>query len=163
MTLEIPFMNAEKFALVTNVVVSNESDGILRDAREYVESHIKLADSVVIISAYYGEEFIKEILKSTKSTQAMKNTKVLLFVFAAFPDVARQEQIFCLKQLKVDIANLGICRAQNIKIRLALNSRFLHAKLLRFRAHGRLPVYVLGSANFSNAAFNQNDEVMISN
>jgi PLD-like domain len=61
----------------------------------------------------------------------------------------------------VDIVNLGICRAQNIEIRLALNSRFLHAKLLRFRAHGRLPVYVLGSANFSNAAFNQNDEVMI--
>ena len=66
-----------------------------------------------------------------------------------------------LTQLKNDIIKTTRCAAKNVDIRLAINTRFLHAKVFRFRAENKSPVYVIGSANFSNAAFGQNDEVMV--
>ncbi len=150
-------MNVEEFALVTNDEAL-EGERILRRAFEYVSRHMENAKDVVIVSAFYSESFAERILKTTKSNG---NRRTLTLVFAGAPDVARKDQIVGLKHLQEELVKSGLCSARRINIRLAMGTKFLHAKLFRFRSEGRLPVYVLGSANLSNAAFRQNDEVMV--
>src|SRR5205085_1827461 len=83
------------------------------------------------------------------------------FVFAGLPEVAREEQVENLTQLKKDIIKDTRCATKDIDIRLSLDTRFLHAKVFRFRSKNKLPEYLIGSANFSNSAFAQNDEAMV--
>ena len=53
-------------------------------------------------------------------------------------------------------------RARSVRyLRSRSGSRFLHAKVSRFRAKNRLPVCLIGSANFSESAFTQNDEALV--
>jgi HKD family nuclease len=66
-----------------------------------------------------------------------------------------------LSQLKSHIVSAHRCAAKNVDIRSAIETRFLHAKVFRFRAKNHLPVYLIGSANVSEVAFAQNDEVMV--
>ena len=151
-------MNVETFALVTNKAARNGSESILRDARDYMEKQVLNAKDITIVSAFYGEDFTKAILYTAKSIGTKR--KVTL-VFASVSEVAREEQIKSLRSMKEDIVQTGRCSAKDVDIRLADTTRFLHAKLFRFRLKGKSPVYILGSANLTNAAFNQNDEVMV--
>ena len=90
-------MKVEPFALVTNSAL-NASKAEVRDARSYVENMLTGASDVVIVSGYYGPDFIRTILSATKGT-AQKRT--LRFVFAGLPDVgsARDEQVENLTRL----------------------------------------------------------------
>jgi hypothetical protein len=151
-------MNIEQFALVTNSSARTGKEGELRNAREFVERNIKAADEIVVVSGFYGEEFIRAILRDTKFSGRGRR---LTFVFASLPDVARDKQVDDLRALKEHIVSTHRCALKNVDIRLMINTRFLHAKVLRFRKKNRLPVYIVGSANFSEAAFAQNDEAMV--
>ncbi len=151
-------MIAEEFALVTNASARTGKEAVLHNARDFVEKNIKAADDIVIVSGFYGEEFIKAILRDTKFSGRGRR---LTFVFAGLPDVVRDKQVDDLRALKDHIVSTHRCAAKNVDIRLATNSKFLHAKVLRFRTKSRLPVYIIGSANFSEAAFAQNDEAMV--
>ena len=151
-------MEVEPFALVTNGASSAGRVTVLRDALGYVEKTLNSANDVVIVSAYYGEDFIRKILAATKATG---KKRTLTFVFAGLPVVAREAQVVDLTRLKTDIIETTRCAARNVDVRLAINTPFLHAKVFRFRSKNKSPVYVIGSANFSNAAFAQNDEAMV--
>jgi hypothetical protein len=94
------------------------------------------ASDVVIVSGYYGEDFIRAILSATKGT-AKKRT--LTFVFAGLPDVAREEQVENLIRLRKDIIKATRCAQKNIDIFLSLDTRFLHAKVFRFRSKNKPP------------------------
>jgi hypothetical protein len=83
-------MKVEPFVLVTNSAL-NASGAKVRDARSYVENMLTSASDVVIVSGYYGEDFIRTILSATKGTARERRT--LKFVFAGLPDVAREEQV----------------------------------------------------------------------
>jgi hypothetical protein len=151
-------MNVEQFALVTNAAARTGKEAVLHNARAFVEKNIQTADDIVIVSGFYGEEFIKAVLRNTKFSGRGRR---LTFVFAGLPDVVRDKQVADLRALKDHIVSTHRCAAKNVDIRLATNSKFLHAKVLRFRTRNRLPVYIIGSANFSEAAFTQNDEAMV--
>jgi len=148
-------MIAEKFALVTNASARDGIGTTLHGAQDCIENHIKVADDIVIVSGFYGEDFIKAILRDTKFSGRDRR---LTFVFAGLPDVVLDTQVHDLTALKDHIVSTHRCAAKNVDIRLLTSSKFLHAKVFRFRAKGRPPVYVIGSANFSKAAFTQNDE-----
>ena len=148
-------MKVEEFALVTNGAAYCTA---LHNARTFVEKSIKAADDIVVISGFYGEPFIRSTLREAKFSGRGRR---LTFVFAGLPDVARDEQAEELRKLKDHIVNTYRCAAKNVDIRLAIGSRFLHAKVSRFRARNRLPVYLIGSANFSKSAFAQNDEAIV--
>jgi hypothetical protein len=150
-------MKVEPFALVTNSAL-NASKAKVRDARSYVENMLTSASDVVIVSGYYGEDFIRTILSATKGTA---KKRILKFVFAGLPDVAREEQVENLIRLRGDIVKATRCAQKNIDILLSLDIRFLHAKVFRFRSKNKPPMYLIGSANFSNSAFAQNDEAMV--
>jgi hypothetical protein len=152
-------MKVEKFALATAPAAYNAGAGNLLNARDYVETAIDTAQDIVIISAFYSESFIKKILGAKRS--ATKRIRKLIVVLAPVPEVIRNEQIERLRILEADIDTLGICAQNVLDIRLADGTRFLHAKLLRIQSTGKLPIYVIGSANISNTAFGQNDEVMV--
>lgn len=151
-------MVVEPFALITIINAASDQQTNLRDAEKYLQKNFTNAQDVVVVSAFYGVEFIRDILRTTNSPG---NNRTLKLVFAGLPDVARPEQVSALKQMKIDIARAARCSRKNVDIRLAIDARFLHAKVFRFRSKGRLPVYIIGSANFSNSAFRQNDEVMV--
>ena len=151
-------MNVEQFALVTSGSARSGREDVLHDARVFVEKNFRAADDIVVISGFYGEEFIRAVLRNTKFPGKGRR---LTFVFAGLPDVVRDEQVKDLRALRDHIVSAHRLPAKNVDIRLAINTRFLHAKVLRFRAKSRLPVYVIGSANFSEAAFAQNDEAMV--
>jgi hypothetical protein len=151
-------MKVEQFALVTNRAAHIGKERALRSARVFLQQNIKIADDITIISGFYGEEFIRNILRDTKFSGRDRR---LTFVFAGLPDVARNKQVEDLKALKEHIVSAHRCAVKNVDMRLVIGTKFLHAKILRFRTRGRLPVYVIGSANFSEAAFAQNDEAMV--
>jgi hypothetical protein len=151
-------MNVEQFALVTNASARTGKEAVLHNARDFVEKNIETADDIVIVSGFYGEEFIKAVLRKSKFSGRGRR---LTFVFAGLPDVVRDKQVDDLKTLKDHIVSTHGCAAKNVDIRLATNSKFLHAKVFRFQTKNGLPVYVIGSANFSAAAFSQNDEAMV--
>ena len=151
-------MKVEEFALVTNGSAHIGKETALRNAREFVEKNINAADDIVIISGFYGEEFIRTVLRDTKFSGRGRR---LTFVFAGLPDVVREKQVDGLRALKEHIVSTYRCAAKNVDMRLVIGTKFLHAKVLRFRAKSRLPVYIIGSANFSEAAFAQNDEAMV--
>ncbi|SEP41520.1 PLD-like domain-containing protein [Rhodospirillales bacterium URHD0017] len=151
-------MKVEEFALVTNGAAYSGNNTGLQNARTFVEKSIKAADDIVIISGFYGAPFVRSTLRSAKFSGRGRR---LTFVFAGLPDVARDAQVEELAELKDHIVNTYRCAAKNVDIRLVIGSRFLHAKVSRFRAKNRLPVYLIGSANFSESAFAQNDEAMV--
>lgn len=151
-------MNVEQFALVTNGSARVRKEKTLRDARDFLEKNITSADDIVVVSGFYGSEFIKSLLINTNFSGQGRR---LTFVFAGLPDVARKEQIENLAKLKTHITSVHRCAAENVDIRLVVSTKFLHAKVIRFRTKNRLPVYLVGSANFSEAAYVQNDEAMV--
>jgi hypothetical protein len=151
-------MKVEQFALVTNGSIHTGKETALRNAREFLEKNIKTADDIVIVSGFYGEEFIRAVLHDAEFSGRGRR---LTFVFAGLPDVVREKQVDDLRALKEHIISRHRCAATNVDMRLAIGTKFLHAKVLRFRAKSRLPVYIIGSANFSEAAFAQNDEAMV--
>jgi hypothetical protein len=82
-------MEVERFALITNSAASFGTVTVLRDALGYVEKTLNRATDVVIVSAYYGEDFIRKILATTKATG---RRRTLTFVFAGLPDVAPEHK-----------------------------------------------------------------------
>jgi hypothetical protein len=151
-------MKAEPFALVTSARARTDRAEALRDGREFIEQKFSVSTDVVVISGFYGEDFIRQTLRNA---QLKGRGRRLTFVFAGLAEVARDQQVSGLRTLKKYIIGEHGFASKNVDIRLAATTKFLHAKVLRFRAEDRLPVYVVGSANFSEAAFAQNDEAMI--
>jgi hypothetical protein len=92
-------MNVEPFALVTNSRACHGKE-TFRNARDYVEKNIKAADDIVVISGFYGEDFVRALLRDTKFSGRGRR---LTFVFAGLPDVARETQVRDLTALKNDI------------------------------------------------------------
>jgi hypothetical protein len=82
-------MRVEEFALVTNGAAYSGNDTGLQSARTFVEKSIKAADDIVIISGFYGDDFIRSTLRRAKF---LGRGRRLTFVFAGLPDVAREEQ-----------------------------------------------------------------------
>lgn len=150
-------MKVEKYALVTNKIAIENADD-LSDAREFLEWKVSTSDEIVVISAFYGEEFVKTVLANAEFSG---RGRLLTLVFAGLPEVARAEQIASLRDLKTHIVTTHRFAAKNVDIRLVLDTKFLHAKVIRFRTEARSPVYVIGSANFSTAAYAHNDEAMV--
>jgi hypothetical protein len=58
---------------------------VLRNARDFIETNIKAAHDIVIVSGFYGEKFIRAVLRDTNFSG---NGRRLTFVFAGLPEVA---------------------------------------------------------------------------
>jgi hypothetical protein len=151
-------MYVKPFALVTDPAALRGGGEVLIEACQYLAARIAQATDITIISAFYSESFIRHILSSAS---VLFNGRKLTIVLAAVPEVARREQIKGLKALKKCLLEDGAFDPEKVDIRLVSKPRFLHAKLFRLRASGKPPIYLVGSANASNAAFGQNDEVMV--
>jgi hypothetical protein len=95
-------MKVEKYALVTNKGAIENAPDDLSDAREFLEWKVSTADDIVVISAFYGEEFVKTVLANAKFSGRGRS---LTLVFAGLPEVARADQIASLRDLKTHIVD----------------------------------------------------------
>ncbi|QGM96873.1 phospholipase D family protein [Methylocystis parvus] len=141
----------------TSKAARDKARSELKDAYVALVDNTKWSKSVIFISAYYGVDFANELFRFCKSTNIAQE---ITLVFAAAANSNRSNQITELRNLRVSLRNLGYAK-KRINIRIATDITFLHTKIFAFTGPGGHKRYMLGSANFSSAAFFKNDEVLI--
>lgn len=116
---------------------------------------LKRSERISIISAYYSTDFIKKILSKVNKTKRKKC--ILKLVVNGLSGQRLHEQIKDLKTLKTSLSTMGFC---DISILINRETALCHTKLYYIK-NDKGSVWLAGSANASNSAFQRNEEILI--
>lgn len=151
-------MQLEAFALVNARVSKKLGETHAREAFEYLVGELRRAKKIVVLSGFYGEDFIVSALE--QASDGTKGRELTLIVGSA-PSVRADEQRQLLGSMARQIVETKYVSSSNLVVATADLNGFLHAKLFSMRAQGRPPSYVIGSANFSRSGLVHNDEISV--
>jgi hypothetical protein len=129
----------------------------LKDAFSALKDNAAHSQHTTVISAFYGADFIKQFFLTHMPN---KHTRSITLIFAASSSENIQGQIAELKTVRSTLMQAKYAK-KRVDIRLATLVTFLHTKLFVFKAKSGHKRYMLGSANFSSAAFSRNDELLV--
>lgn len=121
-----------------------------------VEDIVKLArdaSSITIVSAFFHEEFLSSIARAVPSSRR-GNTTINIYVHA-FPGRRGTEDVERLKALRKGLRGFGA-----VNIGLVPCGGLFHSKLFVLE-RGKTAAVLVGSANATNAAFAENEELML--
>ena len=138
---------------------ANDSDGKnLRLLSDRLKSDAAKATRIQIVSGYFGEDYVLELLKQVSPKKARSSCVVkLIFGYDSTTELFYgQIRIFNLKR---GIIGLGFKKG-NITIKLFKDSAPLHTKLYGFLIKTR-PIWYIGSANLSKAIDGDRHELMV--
>lgn len=115
----------------------------------------KQANHITILSAYYSTTFLYKFFSLVpKKTRTKCEISIILNGFAGF---RLEEQREDLESLEEDLQNLEY---KSIKIYLNTDSPLFHSKLYCFHTKNNSHWFI-GSANASDSAFAQNEEILL--
>ena len=119
---------------------------------EWMERELADSDDVRIAAGFYDKDFIVRLLHGKPRIRSVK------LLFNGLGGRRLREQVAELTGLAQTLEQLQV----RVEIRLAFAPGMFHSKLFLFsRANGALRA-VMGSANATNAAFDRNEEILIS-
>lgn len=130
------------------------TENVIKVKTDIITRALERPTKIVIISAYYSDKFLLKFL----SEIAPKNRKVceILMIFNGFAGFRLEEQINDLKSLEKQLEGLGF---QRIIIYLNTFSSLFHTKLYSIENINE-KIWFIGSANASESAFTQNEEIL---
>jgi NgoFVII restriction endonuclease len=141
----------------TSKAAQSESNNDIKDAYDALVDNTNWSKSVIFISAYYGVCFADQLFRICKHAKMARD---ITLIFASAANSNRHTQIDDLNRLSGLLRTSGHAK-RRINIMIATKITFLHSKVFAFTSPGGHKRYMLGSANFSSAAFSTNDEVLV--
>lgn len=120
-----------------------------------VTPQLKKAESVQIVSAYYGLAFLKKFFGKVNKTKRKKC--IVKLIFNGLSGQRLYEQIKDLKSLKKSLLRSGFSQ---IDIFLNKETSLLHTKLYYIKNDSG-SIWYAGSANASMSAFERNEEILL--
>ena len=126
---------------------SNSNDLYFRSLSEEMKSDASKATRIQIVSGYFGEDYVLELLKHVPPKKARACSITMIFGYDSIAELLYGQ--IRVSDLKNKIASLGFKKA-NITIQMFKDKAPLHTKLYGFLITTR-PVWYIGSANLSKA------------
>ena len=120
-----------------------------------VTPQLKRAETVMIVSAYYGLVFLKKFFNKVNKTKRKKC--IIKLIFNGLSGQRLHEQIKDLKRLKKSLLRSGFSQ---IDIFLNKETSLLHTKLYYIKNDSG-SIWYAGSANASMSAFERNEEILL--
>ena len=150
-TTDIAYISRE----IENAALFSEPEFV--NLSEALEDDVKGATRIIIVSGYFGEEYILKLLeKPTKRTRAKCTVQIILgydntaeFVYGKVKEEA----------LRDTIISMGY-KSKRVTVRLFKDSVPLHTKLYGF-LRTTAPIWYVGSANASSAIEGRRHELML--
>ena len=153
-------MRIEDAAYLSRMFQSLDDNGQdkFRKLSESIKDDAANSTRIRIVSGYFGEDYVLELLSQIPTRRARSRCQVTL-VFGYDNSTEFVHGKLRVSALKNNIVNLGY-KKSSVDIRLFKNSAPLHTKLYGF-LRNTFPVWYVGSANLSKAIEGDRHELMV--